>query len=174
MTIYRFTAASGRIRWTIFMLGTVLMGMGCGSKSPEELFAAAESAAADSSSREQAVEDLDAFLDQYPRHESSARARKLLAVLAQQAGDARNAIEHYERLLLDYPRSEYGAEAQFMIAYIHEEYLKDLEGARSAYQRVIDNFPESDLAKSARYLLPNLGRDPEEWVKFGDDGEVEN
>ncbi len=161
-------AANGRI-WVIFVFGTMFIGMGCGSKSPEELFAEAQTAAADSSSLAQAVEDLDAFLEQYPRHESSPKARKWLAVLAQQAGDARSAIAHYERLLSDYPESEYAAEAQFMVAYIHEEHLKDFEEARLAYQRVIDNFPHSELAKSARYLLPNLGRDPEEWVNFGDD-----
>ena len=169
--MHGLSVAKGRI-WWIFILGTMLTGMGCGSRSPEELLAAAESAAVDSSSRAQAIEDLETLLDQYPRHGSSAKARKLLAVLAQQAGDAQSAIVHYERLLADYPQSEYGAEAQFMIAYIHEEFLQDFDGARLAYQRVIDNFPESDLAESARYLLPNLGRDPEEWVKFGDDEEM--
>ena len=55
-----------------------------------------------------------------------------------------------------------------MIAFICEEYLKDLERARQAYQRVIDNYPESDLALSARRLLPFVGRNPEEWVEFQD------
>ena len=171
MMIHGLKAANGRI-WVLF--ATMLIGVGCDSKSPEEQFAEAQTAAADSSSRAQAMEDLDAFLEQYPRHESSPEARKLLAVLAQQAGDARSAIAHYERLLSDYPQSKFAAEAQFMVAYIHEEYLKDLEEARLAYQRVIDNFPESDLAKSARFLLPNLGRDPEEWVNFGDDEDAKN
>ncbi len=171
--IRRLNAANGRI-WVLLVLATMLVGMGCDSKSPEEQFAEAQTAAADSSSRAQAMEDLDAFLEQYPRHESSHEARKLLAVLAQQAGDARGAITHYERLLSDYPQSKFAAEAQFMVAYIHEEYLKDFDEARLAYKRVIDNFPNSELANSARYLLPNVGRDIEEWVNFGDNGDSKN
>ena len=169
--IHRLKAMNGRI-WVL--LATMVIGVGCGSKSPEEQFAEAQTAAADSSSRAQAVEGLDAFLEQYPRHESSPEARKLLAVLAQQAGDALSAITHYERLLSDYPQSKFAAEAQFMVGYIHEEYLKDFDEARLAYQRVIDNFPDSELAKSARYLLPNVGRDIEEWVNFGDNGDSKN
>ena len=39
---------------------------------------------------------------------------------------------------------------------------------RMNYQRVIANYPDSELAASARRLLPNVGRDPEEWVEFQD------
>ena len=150
-------------------LGVVLLGMaGCGDRTPEKLFAAAEAAAADSSGRDQAVQKLTEFLDRYPQHESSSKALKLLAMIAQQRGDAQGAIVYYERLLSEYPESSHGAEAQFMVAYLHEEYLRDLERARLAYQRVIDNYPDSELAASARFLIPHLGQDPEEWVEFGD------
>ena len=55
-----------------------------------------------------------------------------------------------------------------MIAFIYEEYVRDIERARLAYQRVIDLYPNSELAASARHLLPNIGRNPEEWVEFQD------
>ena len=149
-------------------LGVVLGGLaGCGDRTPEQLFAAAEAAAADSSGRDQAVEKLTEFLSRYPQHESSPKALKLLAMIAQQRGEAEKAISYYERLLSEYPQSSHGAEAQFMVAYLHEEYLRNLEQARLAYQRVIDNYPDSELAASARFLIPHLGQDPEEWVEFG-------
>ena len=56
-----------------------------------------------------------------------------------------------------------------MIAFIYEEYIRDLEEARRAYQRVIENYPDSELAASARHLLPNVGRTPQEWVRFQDE-----
>ena len=168
MTKHRLNASNGWT-WVFLLVGMVLSGMGCGSKSPEEFFADAEVAAADSSTRAEAVEDFGSFLERHPGHESSPKARKWLAVLAQQSGDPRSAMTHYERLLSDYPQSEFAVEAQFMVAYIQEEYLKDFDAARLAYQRVIDDFPDSDLAKSASFLLPNVGRDLEEWVNFGDD-----
>ena len=78
------------------------------------------------------------------------------------------AIGYYERLVADYPGSRFGVEAQFMVAFIYEEHLKDFDGARKAYELVIQNFPETELAASARRLLPHVGQDPEEWMQFKD------
>jgi len=154
----------------IIGLGLILGGMtSCGEESPAEIFAAAETAAAEQSTQELAIEKFTAFLERYPQHELAPRALKQLAMIAQQKGDMRGAIAHYKRLLENYPASDQADEAQFMIAFIYEEYLHDLEQARLAYQRVIDEYPNSELAVSARRLLPNVGRDPEEWVEFQDD-----
>ena len=79
-------------------------------------------------------------------------------MLSQQREDVDTAILHYQRLLKDYPQSQYADDAQFMIAFIYEEYLGDIERARQAYQLVIDNYPDSELANSARHLLPYVGR----------------
>lgn len=141
---------------------------GCGEQTPEELFAAAEAAAADSSSQGQAVAQFQAFLSRFPEHERCHEALRKLAMIAQQQGDMDAAITRYERLLAEHPDSRFAAEAQFMIAFICEDHLLDEDRARQAYQRVIDRYPESELAESARRLLPNVGRKPEEWVKFQD------
>lgn len=161
MTIFKMLMMIG--------LGLVLVVMvGCGEESPAEIFAAAETAAAEPSTQELAIEKFTAFLERYPQHELAPKALKQLAMIAQQKGDMRGAISHYNRLLENYPASDQADEAQFMIAFIYEEYLHDLEQARLAYQRVIDEYPNSELAASARRLLPNVGRDPEEWVEFQD------
>ena len=150
-------------------LGLLIWSLaGCGEQAPEELFAAAETAAADSSTHSLALERFTRFLENHPGHELCDDALRKLAMIARQKGDMEGAIAYYQRLLAEHPASEYGDEAQFMIAFICEEYLKDLERARQAYQRVIDNYPESDLAVSARRLLPFVGRNPEEWVEFQD------
>ena len=149
------------------VLGLVVCWLaGCGEQNPEQLFSAAEAAAADSSAQDLAIERFKTFLARYPQDERCDEARRKLAMIAHRQGDMKNAITHYERLLADYPTSKYGDEAQFMIAFIYEEYLQDLEQARKAYQRVIDHYPDSELAASARRLLPHVGRNPEEWVEF--------
>lgn len=148
----------------IAILVTVLSG--CGEQSPEELFAAGERAVAEADSRQQAGELFQQFLAKYPGHGLAPRALKQLAMLAQQDGQMDEAIALYERLLEEYAESDQADEAQFMIAFICEEYLGDLERARTAYRRVIERYPDSELAVSARRLLPNVGRDPEEWVEF--------
>ena len=156
----------------LFCLGWVCaagLALGCGGDGPDELFARAEEAAADSSAAGRAADLYREFLQRHPRHGKAAAALKQLAVLAQQRGDMDGAIELYGRLVDEYADSDHGDEAQFMIAFICEEYLRDFDRARLAYQRVIERYPDSELAASARRLLPHVGRAPEEWVNFQDE-----
>lgn len=155
---------------------TLVVGLGlgllwlasCGRESPDKIYAAAEAAARNVETLDQAAEQFRAFLDRYPQHAHAPNALKQLAMIAQQKGDWNGAISYYQKLLAQFPKSDQADEAQFMIAFIYEEDLHDLDQARAAYQRVIDNFPTSELAVSAQRLLPNVGRDPEEWVQFQD------
>jgi len=143
--------------------------IGCSKSSgPGDLFAAAQQAAAQQATRQEARAQFESVVEKYPRSEFAPRALKQLAMLAQQDGQLDKAMTLYEQLLREYSDSDQADEAQFMIAFINEEYLHDLARAREAYQRVIDNYPNSELAVSARRLLPNVGRDPEEWVHFED------
>jgi len=144
----------------------------CGDRGPEELYIAAEGAsrraATDSASVGEAMELLGSFLDHYPQHDKAPEALKMLAMLVQQTGDLPGAIAHYERLLSSYPKSEWADEAQFMIGFIYEDHLRDFERARIAYQRVVDQYPGTELAANAERLLPHVGQPAEEWVKFQD------
>lgn len=140
----------------------------CSEQTPEQLYAQAEAAAADTTALDKAVDQLNRFLQQYPQDKLAPKALDKLALIAQKRGDMKGAVVLYERLLSQYPKSEQADEAQFMIAFICEEFLGDLDKARQSYQRVIEQYPNSELALSARHLLPNVGRPPEEWVKFQD------
>ena len=141
---------------------------GCGQQSAEDLFAAGEAAATDPASLDQAVTHFTDFLERFGQDPKAPEALKKLAALAQQRGQMQEAIAYYERVLTEYPDSGHGDEAQFMIAFIYEEFIVDIDRARFAYQRVIDLYPNSELAASARHLLPNIGRNPEDWVEFQD------
>jgi TolA-binding protein len=145
---------------------------GCGRQSPEETYATAERLAAEPAGRVEARAQFDAFLREFPGHELTPQVLKQLAMLDQQDGKIDLAISRYEQLLRRFPDSDQADEAQFMIAFISEEYLLDFDRARQAYQLVIDKYPDSELAASARRLLPNVGRDPEEWVDFEDVGQT--
>ena len=139
----------------------------CGG-GPEGLLADADAVAntADADSLARAIELYGSYLSQHPDREGAPRALRMQARLTQQQGEMRVAVQLYERLLADYPECAYADEAQFMIGYIHEEHLRDLDRARTAYQKVIDHYPESELAVSAKHLLPHVGRAAEEWVEF--------
>ncbi len=161
--------------WSRILLGIFIAGswwIGCGQQNAEELFAAGEAAAADPATADQAVAHFTAFLERFAESPKAPEALRKLAALAQQQGNMQEAIGYYERVLAEYSASGHGDEAQFMIAFIYEEYIRDLAEARRAYQRVIDNYPDSELAASARHLLPNVGRTPQEWVQFQDEATV--
>ena len=158
--------------WSRILLGIFIAGSwwaGCSQQSAEELFAAGEAAAVDPDTADQAVAHFTAFLERFAESPKAPEALRKLAALAQQQGNMQEAIGYYERVLTEYPASGHGDEAQFMIAFIYEEYIRDLEEARRAYRRVIENYPDSELATSARHLLPNVGRTPQEWVQFQDE-----
>jgi len=153
----------------IFTLALACLFSGaCSEQTPDEVFATAAAAAADTSQADQAIQLFTDFVARYPEHELAAKALKHLAHITQQRGDNQGGIAYYQRLIDHFPQSGFNAEAQFMIGFIYEEDLQEYEKARQAYQKVIDDYPDSELAASARHLLPNVGRDPEEWVPFQD------
>ena len=113
-----------------------------------------------------AIELYASFLSEYPDREETPRALRTQARLTQQLGDMTTALALYEGLLAKHPECTYAVEAQFMVGYIYEEHVRDLDRARTAYQKVIDHYPDSELALSAKHLLPHVGRAAEEWVEF--------
>jgi EpsD family peptidyl-prolyl cis-trans isomerase len=66
-------------------------------------------------------------------------------------------IEYYRVLLRKYPHHEHADEAQFMIAFVYSEELHDFDTARKEYQKVIDDYPNSEVRESAIYMQQNMG-----------------
>ena len=154
-----------------FALGMwVALFAGCSGQSAEDMFAAGEQAAIDPATVNEAATHFKTFIERHPEHQKAPEALTKLAALAQQQGRMQEAIGFYRRILTEYNGSDHVDEAQFMIAFIYEEYIGDLAKAKMAYQRVIDDYPDSELAANARHLLPNVGRNPEDWVEFQDRG----
>ena len=67
-----------------------------------------------------------------------------------------------EELIRRFPKSRYSDQAQFMIGYTYDQQGL-LDKAREAYQKVIDNFPDSELVDDAKISIANLGKPPEAW-----------
>jgi outer membrane protein assembly factor BamD (BamD/ComL family) len=85
--------------------------------------------------------------------------------LAQQAendGDFKEAIDLYTMLLEKYPQNEHNYKAQFMIGFIYSEEMKDYEQARAAMQKVVDQYPNCDLADDAQWMLDHMGKNLED------------
>lgn len=71
--------------------------------------------------------------------------------------NADSSLAYYEQVVRNYPQSPRSASAQYHIGLIRER-AGDSAAARTAYQRVIDTFPNSDEAALARDRLSALGR----------------
>ena len=83
----------------------------------------------------------------------------------EQASDTEDPLQRmslYKELLFSYPEGEHAAEAQFMIAFINAEELKNYEAAEFEFEKMLEQYPDSKLAESARWMLENMrNEDPE-------------
>ena len=63
------------------------------------------------------------------------------------------ALHEFERVLTDFGGSLQGPRAAFAIAWIQDRRLRDMPGARAAYERVVREFADTPQGREAQYLL---------------------
>lgn len=85
-----------------------------------------------------------------------ARTPQELFEQAQAAGIANDRISLYRQLVKQYPKERVSEQAAFMIGFTYAEELADYGSARTAFDDFIRDFPQSDLVKSARWMLENM------------------
>ena len=71
-------------------------------------------------------------------------------------------IATYQTIVDKYPNYEKTPQAMFLMAFAYENYLKDTEKAKQAYEAFLKKYPENQLARDAKFSLDNLGKSPEE------------
>lgn len=140
----------------------LLFVSGCVEQSPEKLYQQAQKAAADSSAYDKAEKLFQKLLARYPEDQRCDDALFTLAQIEINRGRGQKAVAKYEQLLSQYPQSELCYKAQFMIGFIYSEMLQDYPKAKQAYQKVIENYPDCDLVSSAKWMIANMGKNPEE------------
>ena len=149
-----------------FCIMFVLSFLGCARQTADELFEEGMSAASDSSTFDLAEKSFLTLQKRYPDDPRNDQALFKRAEIAQIRKESQDAIALYEQLVREYPHGPKANHAQFMVGFLYEEELKDTTKAKMAYQKVIDNYPDSDLAKSARICIKHVGKSPEEWITF--------
>jgi len=78
--------------------------------------------------------------------------------LAQNSSDSYQRLRYYEEIVSKYHDGEYAAEAQFMIGFVYAEELKSIPDADKAFHRVLDEYPNSEVAKTADWMINNLDK----------------
>lgn len=86
------------------------------------------------------------------------RSAEELWNLAQTSTDPRQRLIAYEEIVERHSNSEYTPQALFMVGFVFAEELKDFVGADRAFNKVLELYPGTDVAKSAEWMLKNLNK----------------
>jgi tetratricopeptide (TPR) repeat protein len=81
------------------------------------------------------------------------------AMLPQQA------LSCYERVSRDYPQYRKRNMALFLTGFIYENELHDMNKAKSCYEQYLTQYPNTAMAKDAKFSLDNLGKTPEQLLE---------
>ena len=67
------------------------------------------------------------------------------------------------QLLEKYPNSKWAPRSLYLLgAFVYEDQLKDLDRARSNYDRILKDYPDSDIVPSVEASIRFLGMSPDE------------
>ena len=76
------------------------------------------------------------------------------------------AYANYEKIYTDYQDYNKRPSALFMMAFIAEVNMENLDQAESLYKQFLDEFPEDEFADDAEFSLRNMHMSPEELLEF--------
>lgn len=95
------------------------------------------------------------FLQQYPSHPNVPDANYWVAE-SFETSDPDSALVRYEAVRTKFPQSRWAPTSLYKIGYVYETVVKDTARARTAYQRLLTEFPRSEDAELARSRLASL------------------
>lgn len=152
----------------ILVLLPALLLIGCGKSDKEYLQAAEEQMKNDQPSA--ALENYEKIVTEFPDSDvrdkaifEIARLYNAQLVEGIEAQDSfKEAIAYFKQLLDEYPDSEFAPKSLFTIGFIQNNELQDYESATETYNTFLAEYPDHELAESARVELQIMGMSPEE------------
>lgn len=114
---------------------------------------------------EKLVRDSKHYADQFKDNEKTPSYLFRAGEVARSIGNTEEAINIFRRTYTQFPSNGFAVKALFMEASTFEDDLQQKEKAKKAYQKVIDQYPEDELAEQARQLLKVIDKSPEELIK---------
>ncbi len=105
------------------------------------------------------------FAKKYPADTNSVTFLFKAAELNSGIGKPEESIAILEEILAKYADNKLIPTVLHYEGFLLEEKMKDTARAHITYQKLIDKFPNSELAESAKACIENLGKTPEEIIK---------
>ena len=78
--------------------------------------------------------------------------------LAQTSTDSYQRLRYYEQIVQKYPDNKYAPEALFMMGFVYAEELKSIPDADRTFNRVVNEYPNAEVAKTAEWMLQNIDK----------------
>lgn len=74
------------------------------------------------------------------------------------AADPETRIDYFDLILQDYPEDQYAAKSLFMMANLQIDRWGDMVSARTLLNKLINQYPESEMVDQSQYMLENMNR----------------
>ncbi|MDH4036679.1 MAG: peptidylprolyl isomerase [Candidatus Krumholzibacteria bacterium] len=91
-------------------------------------------------------------------YDSTQRGPEELFQFAQNSEDPQNRINAFQEIVDKFPDDPHAPHAMFMIGFVYAEEMKDFVMADRTFNRLIQDYPDSEMAETARWMLQNLDK----------------
>lgn len=106
---------------------------------------------------DQALELYQRLRDQFPKMEGLQDSICFgMAQIYIEQEKYQQALSEYRRLSYLYPKSANNYKAMFMVGFIHAEHLKNDSSAVRAFEKMLAQYPNSDLSDDADWMIRNI------------------
>lgn len=162
--------------YRLLFVAIILAGLMAGCKSdPEakikslEKKISAENFTLDEKGITVANDLIQAYIGFADNHKDSPQAPDYLykaADLSLNTNKSKEALDLYNRIIYQYPDFGKAPECLFLVGYIYENYFQELGKAKEVYKSFLSKYPDHDFADDARVSIDNLGKSPEELIRY--------
>jgi peptidyl-prolyl cis-trans isomerase C len=90
--------------------------------------------------------------------EKMQRGPEELFKYAQNSADPRQRILAFQEIVDKFPNDPYAPQAMFMIGFVYAEELKDYVTADRTFAQLIEKYPDSEMANTAKWMTENLDK----------------
>lgn len=95
------------------------------------------------------------YMDEFYR--TVQRSPEELWNFAQSSDSPQTRLETFQEIVDRFPLDDYAAQAMFMVGFVYAEELSDVVMADRTWTRLIGNYPDHEIAETARWMIENLG-----------------
>jgi hypothetical protein len=96
------------------------------------------------------------YMEDYYR--SIQRTPVELFEYAQTTPDPYERVRAFREIVAKFPEDKHAPQALFMVGFVHMEELNDSKTATHTFKQVLKQYPDSDVADSAKWMLENMGK----------------